>query len=301
MRHLLLTVVGVVSCAVVSCANDDNDRWSHIEQLLKNGTGQGAPELVEYLKSLTKDQTLTALRQYANVVERRMPIETWQDAEPNVAFIMLCYAEPLRFSNEEFGKLPDKARKDLQAGLLRGPLSDEAFDKMVAGIADRKEGAFFRYALASYAAFKEGTGPSLRKPQKEQLFDTYLVVVSDQRSPEVVRGKCCHSAMRVVEREWWRIIYADDLVKELMSTGAPERRHNVNELLNSGEMKPTATTTGELAPWRQKIQDFRKILVALLANEREPKSLKERANLTNSSLDRLPLVSTAVPSSEYSK
>jgi hypothetical protein len=290
MKLLLLALFGVASCTVVSCASDDNDYWSRIEELAKKGTSEANVEGRKYLMSLTKDQTLTALRQYGKVAEAKYSVDKWPQLIPNVALIMAFYAEPIQFSDKEFATLSDKTKRELQAGLIRGPLSEEAFDKLIAGIADRKEETFFRYALADYSVLKEGVGPSLSKAQKERLFDTYLSVVNDRQSPEVVRRECCDAAKEVLRREGWRIIYADDVVKELMRSGTPERRSKLDSLLTSGEIKLTPKTIEQLALWRRRIEDFRKKMVSLQDDEREPKSLRETAARYAAWLDNSPLM-----------
>ncbi|MEN6451427.1 MAG: hypothetical protein ABFC96_13120, partial [Thermoguttaceae bacterium] len=222
-------------------------------------------------------QTLTALRQFGKIVEAKHSPMEWPQLKPTAWLIMECYPESPHLSPEELAKLPDRARRNYQEGSVPGPLSEKSFGKLVAAIGDRREGAFFRYALAGWVSVDEDISPELNNSQKEQLFDTYLSVVSDPQSPELVRRECGDIATRLLQREHRRIIYSDDAVKDLMRTGTPERRRALDTLLASGEISLTAKTRERLAPWRQRATEFQKVLVRVKDDEREPQSLKDQA------------------------
>ena len=72
MKYWFLSIIIFTSCAIVSRASDDNDYWLKIKKLAgRGGTPQDNTAVRKYLMSLTKDQTLTALRQYSKTVEAK--------------------------------------------------------------------------------------------------------------------------------------------------------------------------------------------------------------------------------------
>ncbi len=149
MKRLLSILFCVVYCTAVCYASDNNDYWLKIKELIGKGTPQDHAKTKKYLMSLTKDQTLTALRQYGETVEAEYSADMWPQMVPTAWLIMECYAEPPRLSVEELAKLPAHVRRNYEAGGVPGPLSDKAFNKLVTGIANNKEGIFFRYSFGS--------------------------------------------------------------------------------------------------------------------------------------------------------
>ncbi len=295
MKYAILLIAILVLGSFSLQASEENNYGSKILELDKKGTPQGNPELVKYLKSLTKEQLLTALRQYSKVVEAKTPAEA--EWAPVISMcILACYAEPLKrsdLSDEEFQKMRRGKQRSLEVGLIPARFTNKSFERVIAGISDRKEGTYFRYTLIDVLKTKNFY-PILSKTQKERFLNTCLVVSSDRESPAMVREECFEAFSKIFQREYSRIIYADDVVKELRRTGPEERWRNLNSLINSGEIKLTAKTIEQLAPWQQKIQDFRKKLVMLQEDEREPKSLKEKAKGYLHRFDRLPLLNVQV-------
>ncbi|NQU23713.1 MAG: hypothetical protein HQ567_20720 [Candidatus Nealsonbacteria bacterium] len=292
---ILLVIVSVLGIFSLQASEEDNYGLKVVE-LAEKGTAHGSPELVKYLKSLTKEQLLTALRQYSKVVEAQTPTEA--EWAPVISMcIMVCYAEPLKrsdLSDEEFRKMRRGTKRRLEDGLVPARFTNETFEKVIAGIADRKEGTYFRYTLLDIFSTKEFF-PVLSKPQKERFLDTCLTVLNDRKSPDMVRSKCIDvMSKRIFQREYSHIIHEDDVVKELQRTSEEELR-NLVSLINSGEIKLTTKTIELLAPWRRRIQDLRKKLADLQEDEREPKSLKKEAKGQLYWLDRLPLINAKDP------
>jgi len=104
-----------------------------ISELSKKSTPQGNPELVKYLKSLTEEQLLTALRQYCRWVEAQ-PADGREWAEVTSGQIMLFYTDPLKrsdLSDDEYKRIKKRGDADeLEAGQLPGRLTNEAYDKL---------------------------------------------------------------------------------------------------------------------------------------------------------------------------
>ena len=237
---------------------------------------------------------MTALRQYSKAVEAKTPTE--MEWAPVISMrILACYAEPLKrsdLSDEEFRKMRRGKQRSLEAGLIPARFTNEAFEKVIAGISDRKEGTYFRYTLLDIFSTKEFY-PVLSKPQKERFLDTCLTVLNDRKSPDMVRSKCINvMSKRIFQREYLQIIYVDNVVKELHRTNTDMQ---LSSLIRSGKVKLTEKTREQLAPLRRRIQDLRKKLADLLEDEREPKSLKKEAKRQLYSLDHLPLINTKEP------
>lgn len=293
MKYVILLIIVPVLGSFSLQASEENNYWLKIEELSKKDTPQGNPELAKHLKSLTKEQLLTALRQYCKSMEGKSPTEMeW--AEVTAMRILVCYAEPLKrsaLSDEEFRKMRRGKQRNLEAGLVPARFTKEAFEKVIAGIADRKEGTYFRYTLLDIFRTKEFY-PVLSKLQKERFLDTCLAVLNDRATPDKVRSKCIDVMSRIFQREYLQTIYADDVVKELHRTNTDMQ---LSSLIRSGEAKLTAKTREQLAPLRRRIQDLRKKLADLLEDEREPKSLKKEAKRQLYRLDRLPLINAKDP------
>lgn len=268
--------------------------WPTIKELLKKDTPQGNPELAKYLKSLDKEQLLTALRQYCSWIETQ-PLNKREWAEVISMRILVRYAEPLKRSDLPEKEFQEKIvrfgkQRNLEDGLIPAGFSDSAFDKLITTIADQKEGAYFRWTLAVLLSDDEYFFPVLSKTQKDRYFDTCLTVLNDRGSPDMARTGCLKALWKVFSREYRHIIYDDDVVKELMGTGSREEERNANSLLDSGKINLTSKTIEQLRPWRKRIFDFRKKLVALLADEQEPEMIRKEAKRQLHWLDRLPLI-----------
>ena len=278
MRCVRALLVLLVSFAHLGCAVPESDHWSRIKELSKK-PHEDNPELLKYLKSLSKAQTLTALRQAGKEAEAELPAERWPETGLSVAILMRFYPEPLQrsdlpLSDEELRNMRPNRKLEFEAGLWPGRLSDDAFDKLLAGIADRNEGAFFRYALAGYAVFKPRLGPLLTISQKGRLATTYLDVLRDQESPEVVRRECYESATRLLGDERRRIIYGDEAVKKVMRTESSEQRRDLDARIASGAIKLAVEASEALAACERRIRDFEDSLLALRDDERESESLR---------------------------
>ncbi len=126
---LFLGIIGTL--VLTAYGAEEENYWETIAALAKDGTARGKHELDAYLKSLTRDQMLTAARQYSAIVERTVPREDWAVTAFNAIFPLAYYSEP------------------------GGGLSDESLDKLVVIIADQEEGEYFRFAMALAWAVKK--------------------------------------------------------------------------------------------------------------------------------------------------
>jgi len=299
MKTIVIFNILIALACCVSLASAEEDYWAKARKFMmdaENAKTPGARAVhheawIKYLKSLTKKQLLTALRQYGKEVEATPPPE--REWAPVISMrILSCYAEPLKrsdLSNEKFQKMRRGKQRSLEAGLIPARFTNKSFEKLIAGISDRKEGTYFRYTLIDVLRTKNFY-PILSKTQMEQFLNTCLAVSSDRESPDMVREKCLEAFSYIFQREYSRIIHANDVVEELRGTGLPTQSRELSSLLNSGKVKLTAKTLEQLEPWRQKVKCFRKALVALQEDERASKSLKGEAKSHLHLLDRLPLL-----------
>jgi len=294
VRFFVLFAAVVFTTTAVQ--GEENDYLSKIEELCKKDTPQGYPELVKYLKSLTKEQLWTALRQYCKSVEAKLPFDemNWSPVIPT--HILMFYAEPLKrsdISDDEYDRIIKRGDADeLEAGLIPGRFTDESFGKLITVLSDPKEGAYFRWILACLLSGDEDFFPALSKTQEDRFFETCLAVSGDRNSPNIVRRVCLDTLGGVFRREYRFIIYDDTVLKELMGAGSREEERKANSLLYSGKINLTSKTIEKLKPWRERIFDFRKKLMALLADEQEPEMIKKEAKRQLHWLDRLPLINS---------
>lgn len=292
-RFSIACLIASMACYNCFAFGEENDYWPVIKELLKKETPDGNPELLKYLKSLKSEQLLTALRQYCRWAETQPPdLRPWPGAISMQ--IMLYYAEPLKrsdLSDEEFERIKKRGDlDDLNAGGLPGRLTNDAFEKLIAGITDQNEGAYFRWTLAVLLSDDEYYFPVLSKSQRDRYFNTCLAIATDRQSPDIARRGCLEALWKVFSREYRHIIYEDDAVKQLMGTGSHEEERKAKSLLDSGKIDLTSKTLKQLRPWRERIYDFRNKLVDLLEDEHELESLKKEARRHLHWLDRLPLI-----------
>ncbi|MEN6451426.1 MAG: hypothetical protein ABFC96_13115 [Thermoguttaceae bacterium] len=289
MRYTLLAFVFLAVAIQTPLAvwSAQRNYWLEIEGLLKKDTPQGNPELVKYLKSLTKEQLLTALRQYSKAMEVNAAVER-EGMLTNAMRILICYAEPLKrsdLSDEEYRKMRPGKQKSLEAGLIPARFTNEAFEKVIAGISNREESPMFRYALLDIFSTKEFY-PVLSTMQKDRFLDSCLMVLNDHKSPDMVRSKCINvMSKRILQKEYLQVIYADDVVRKLHDKNTDMQ---VDSLIRSKKVKLTAKTSEQLEPLRRKIDDLRTRLEDLVKDEREPESLRDEARRQLHSLNRLP-------------
>jgi hypothetical protein len=312
MHRLILGFVIVLCCVRPrpACIAGEADYWARIKGLEKKQRLPGDTELLDLLTSLTEDQTLTALRQFAKDAEEEKRAD-WGEMQLAAMMVMHCYPKLPVLEEDDFDRLSDRAKRNLIERVVPGPLSDEefaklsnrmrtdfnhqivpgrlcneAFEKLIAAIGDRKDGTFFRYALVGYLAVGQKMCIQLSTRQKERTVDTYLVVASDRESPSVVRSECCDRAKQIFENEYRRTLNS---VRHFLRTATPERRSNLDTLLKLGQIKLTAKTIEDLAPWRQRILRFRDVLGGIQKDPTESETLKKKATVFTEWIDRLPI------------
>jgi len=246
-RWLFLALVVFITFEQFVCAADEPDYFAKIAELAKKGTAYANPELEQYLKSLTRDQMLTAARQYCRTYEKKVTRDLWGPACGGVGLCLVYF--------------PEKT----------GSLSDESLDKVIACISDPKEGEFFRYAIAQVP---QKHIMDMTEGQRQRLAEAYVSVLRDREAPASVRIHCGVGANRCVSEAYRVIVYADAGVKELSRTGTNEQRRNLASLVASGEIKLNAKTMKQLDAWKPRIRELRQTLVAL-DDKQEPADLKK--------------------------
>ena len=149
-------LIAVVVCHAVG-ASTEEDYWGKARKFMMDAEHAEASEdravrgeaWIKYLKSLTKEQLLTTLRQYSKEVEAQTPSEREWASVVSMR-ILACYAEPLRrsdLSDGEFKEMRRGKQRSLEAGLIPARFTNESFEKLIAGISDSEEGIYFRYTL----------------------------------------------------------------------------------------------------------------------------------------------------------
>jgi hypothetical protein len=295
VRSALAALVAVVLCAPVLFADEEAQYWPQIKELREKSTPSGNPELIKHLRSLTKDQMLTALRQLGKEMEAEVPPEQWKGpyGVTAVMMIMRYYPDPCpqsAFSDEQVRHMKDDVRREFEAGTLPGPLSDGDFDKLVALIADKKEQTFARYALLAHYLLNSDAVPPPTSAQRERLLNVCFALLRDNQAPAALRCASVDAAWSILDEGYRHVIYSDAAVKEMRADATGDRWRNLDAILDSGEIKLAPGTMKELGPWRRSVQDFRSTLIALQEDDRQPESLGSEAKRHVSFIDRLPLI-----------
>ncbi len=259
---LSLGIVGTLFLAVHGA--DGENYWETIVALAKNGTARGKHELDAYLKSLTRDQMLTAARQNSTIAERTVPREDWAVAAFNVIFPLAYYSEP------------------------GGGLSDESLDKLLAVIADQEEGEYFRFALARIVPDKYSS--HLTASQHQRVVKTLSLILRDETAPERLRHACCDGLRTLLPQAYRAVVYSDPTVREIQRTGPRERFQNVFSLIDAGEVQLAEETKARLVEPRKRIHAFRDILTAIAQDETEPERLRRFAGACLTTTAALPLL-----------
>ncbi len=259
---LFLGIIGTV--VLTAYGAEEENYWETIVALAKDGTASGKQEFGDYLKSLTRDQMLTAARQYSAIAERTVPREDWAVAASNVAFPLAYYSEP------------------------GGGLSDESLDKLLAIIADQEEGEFLRFALARIVPDKY----SLRvtAAQEQRITETMCPILRDKKAPERLRHACCSGLRTLLPQAYTAVIYSDPAVREVQRTGPRERFWNVFSLIDAGEVQLAEETKTRLVEPRKRIHALRDILTAIAQDESEPEVLRRFAEGCLTTTATLPLL-----------
>lgn len=274
MRRVCLSLLVLALGAGPVRPADEPDYLATLRELAGGGPLEKSPKAREYLKRLTIDQTLTALRQLGAVVEAETPVERWPESALPVMILMEFYAEP------------------------SGRLSDDAFMKLAGGIANKKESDFFRYALAMQVGGEYRR--RLTDKQKDLAIATCVTALHDRQSPSAVRGRCGYAATMLLLETYDSIVSSDDGVKELRHRD-PERARNVDSLIASGQLRLTSDTRQQLAPWQRRIRDLRKSLVVIQEEGKESAPLKKQAAMYTKWLGRPALLNGAEPDSNSPK
>ncbi|MBN1909668.1 MAG: hypothetical protein JW818_08015 [Pirellulales bacterium] len=263
MRFAIALYVLLATGPVLAKEADAPDYWSNIVELSKKGTPAGNPELERYLESLTRDEMLTAARQCARSLQNTLRDDEWGPGVFSIGLVLSKYGE-----------------KD-------GSLSDESLDKLLAILADPKEPAFLRFALANMA---NGRFESrLTAKQTDRCVKRLTDVLRDDHAPERARDECCRSARSILESRYKTLIYLDPAVREVRRTSL-ERWREIDSLLDKGDVQLSAATKKKLANWRDRVHAFRKILTRIEENDREPTKVRIAASVCLKTTERLPFL-----------
>ncbi|MBN2024186.1 MAG: hypothetical protein JW809_15490 [Pirellulales bacterium] len=263
MRRAIPLLIILAAGCMVARASDDGEHWTKIATLAKNSTPEGAAELRQYLKSLTREQMLAAARQYSGTVANTLPERDWGPAVANIGLALAYYGDE------------------------NGGLSDASLDRLLAFVADSEETAFFRFAMADVIGGEFGS--HLTSEQTDRVLVAFTTALRDSQTPAMVRDKCCRSLRGMLQGGYRMVIYSDPAVREVRRTSM-ERWRDILSLIDRGEVALSAESREQLAVWRRRVHDFRKTLSDVSRNKQEATSLRTLAELCLQSTARLPLL-----------
>ncbi len=259
---LFLGIIGTV--VLTAYGAEEDNYYETIVALAKDGTASGKQELGAYLKSLTRDQMLTAARQYSRIAQGKVPPAM---GTMNLGLVLAYYREDT------------------------GGASDDSLDKLLAIIADDNETEFLRHALANmlYGGFF-GFPRRFADGQEERVLKTLISVLCDKAAPPALRHQCSVSLRGLLQEAYTAVIYSDPAVREVQRTGPRERFQNVFSLIDAGEVQLAEETKARLVEPRKRIHALRDILTAIAQDESEPERLRRFADACLTSTATLPLL-----------
>lgn len=236
--------------------------WPKISELSKQGTPRGNPALEKYLKSLTEEQMLIALRECCEEAEKNVPKEKWEQVVLPAMIVLNFYGD------------------------RKGRLSDEDLDNLLILIADKKEGELFREALVR-VLYEKHWG-QLNKNQNKRSIKTLSSLLNDKGVSLRLRILCCRKLELRFGRDYRKIIYADDNVRRLRND--KEKWRNLFNLLDIGKVRINNETKKALLSLKEQSDDYTTILVKILKDETEPPDLKKRVQKSLNAINKLTLL-----------
>lgn len=240
----------------------DGDCLSNIEKLEKEGTPQGNPQLVQYLKSLTRKQMLQAAREYCRKYETEISETDWPVAVPAILVILSQY--------EDGGKIKDVDLSDL-----------------IGCVMDVNEGRFFRESLIvivfDYYWSKGIIGESQRKIVIEKL----LPLIFSKEQPWQIRLLISQRYKLILDDEYYSIIYSDDNVKEFKKNADKNKIRNLFNLIKNGDVKLKPNTQEKIGLFNEQVEQFKDKYMIVLKDTQESTEFKKRAPDIINSLDRI--------------
>ena len=247
--------------------------WGRIRLLEEKGTAHGNPELLNYLKSLTAEEMLTAARQASREAEAHAG--PYSDT-PRIAAANLAVSLCLQYYTDKWEHPADGVRRVLKVlnDADESPLLRHAILELMSCSPFNP----FVEELRAYA--------SAHLPEVDRLLSS---IVKNKREDPGLRDAAMFALGAILEDKVRLACLSDANVRaESKRTGKVVR---VGELVRSGELSLAETTWKALKPIEERILANAKLLSAIMQDQKnEPETLRARARVRLKAYRRLPLV-----------
>ena len=241
--------------------------WEQIRSL--NQREGGHTELLQYLKSLTPEEMLTAARQSCSESSQ------YSD-EPQQAYLA---GLNVRLCLEYYFENCDEV--------------DECARTLLGIVSDTEASPWFRHAIISKMSCSRdshfiGTFQAYVEAHRAEVNPILASIVSDRRENALLREEAMYTLA-----EWLRGRAITTCAKDPNVRAVKERTHKivpVGEMVRSGELTLTEDTWKALRPIEKRILENSRVLSAILADEEnEPEVVRARAKSMLKAYQRLPL------------
>lgn len=246
-------------------ARAEDSPWSRISELSKKDTPQGNPELVAYLKTLTREQMLQAAREACEQGQALVPRDRWAEAP-------IIVGKPLMFYRNE-----------------QGGIDDAPLTAALSCIASKDEGELFRRSLVTFA--EKFWWPKLTAGQRERSRQCFSSVLSDSEAPAQLRAVACRALVDALGLEYINTLYSDKNVQALRSDS--ERWRNLGTLLRTGEVKVEQATATSLESVLREVDRYTVMLSDLGKNDKEPQEVRDQAKTLLGYMAKWPMLPTS--------
>lgn len=231
----------------VQCGCRSNDYWPRIKELSARGTHQENPELEAYLKGLTQPEMIIAARECCSEIERVIPEERWPEASMNV-LLALCY----------YGGHNALTSKTLKR--------ESDYDALLAIVADKKEGRFFRQSLAMISS---RNARSIGR--YERLFQCVAEILADREEHTQIHALGTRALSEALDGFVERAIQGDEQFRAHVKAARKARDswtmqdlEGVHVLVRKGQLALTEQTRDTLANYQEVFARMRTALIAML-------------------------------------
>lgn len=242
-------------------AHAESNYWDHIQELSKQSTPQGNPQLEAYLKSLTPSEMLQAARQYSQYAEKKFSEANWEQALVDVDLALAFY------------------------GTAQGGLADERLNELLKCVAGENEGRFFRESLVRL--LRQRYWRRLTHDQRMQCRQKFFAVLSDKKEPARLRALSCRELSLAIAENHRDIITADKNVKPLRND--KQKWWNLDDLVRKGEVRLDPDTRKSLKSLRDEIANVTPTLTALSQDAAESPEVKDRVQAALKTFADLPV------------
>lgn len=237
----------------------ESDPWGSIQELMKQDTPQGNPQLETYLRSLTPADMIEAARQYAAQEAKKVPEAQWAEASMGVGLVLAYF------------------------GTDKGALPDDRLDTILKCIGDGGEGPFFRESLAR--ALGGSYWKQLTAKQREESKQCLAKVLVDRKAAPRLRAYSCRALGLPIAEEYRSVVLGDGNVRAL----GKDKRQNLDALIRAGDVRLTTETLTSLQKVRKEVDTMTVTFSSLRRDDNEPKEVRDQAKVVLDAFAKLPL------------